>query len=247
MAVDQAHEQNNVTIKGDGGVIGQTHNAEALKRCSLVSPEVARVITDFKATVDSTSAAEQAAPKRHPEQTKAFQKRLIKYVKSLEQVITAMCNPFADYGKVLFRLHTMEVLPEAAVLCTERLQEAGLEQYESYVNERLVTHTKSVFKPIEKNRLELMAPTIIRQIKTPQEKALQDTCSTLAQLYVASEVRVESSDEFFSHENQIYPPSLLENGNLRSNTKSDLVTLLEKTANEVVPGELFLGNPCEKF
>ena len=93
------------------------------------------------------------------------------------------------------------------------------------------THTKSVFKPIEKNRLDLMAPTTTRQIKTPQEKALQDTCSTLAQLYVDSEVRGGSSDKFFSHENQIYPPSLSENGNLRSNTKSDLVTLLEKIAN----------------
>ena len=137
-------------------------------------------------------------------------------------MIIAMCNPFADYGKVLFRLHTMEILPEAAVLCTERLQEAGLEQYESYVNERLVTHTKSVFKPIEKNRLDLMAPTSTRQIKTPQEKTLQDTCSTLAQLYGASEVRGGSSDEFFSHENQIYPSSLSKNGNLRSNAKSDL-------------------------
>ena len=139
-----------------------------------------------------------------------------------------MCNLFADYG---FRLHTMEIILEAAVLCTERLQEAGLEQYESYVNERLVTHTKSVFKPIEKNRLDLMAPTTTRQIKTPQEKAFQNTCSTLAQLCVDSEVRGGSSDKFFSYENQIYPPSLSENGNIRSNTKSDLVTLLEKTAN----------------
>ncbi len=48
MAVDQAHEQNNVTIKGDGGVIGQTHDVEALNRWSLASPEVARVITDFE-------------------------------------------------------------------------------------------------------------------------------------------------------------------------------------------------------
>ena len=178
MAADQAHEQNNVTIKGDGGVIGQTHDVEALKRWSLASPEVCVcAITDFEATVDSTSATEQAAPKRHHEQTKAFQKKFIKDVKSLEQVITAMCNPFADYGK--------EVLPEAAFLCTERLQETGLEKYESYVNECLVTHTKSIFKPIKKNRLDLMAPTTTRQIKTPQEKALQDTCSTLAQLYVS--------------------------------------------------------------
>ena len=63
MAVDQAHEQNNVTVKGDGGVIGQTHDAEALKRWSLASPEVCVcAITDFEATVDSTSAADQAAP-----------------------------------------------------------------------------------------------------------------------------------------------------------------------------------------
>ena len=66
----------NVTIKGDGGVIGQKHDAEALKY--LASPKVARVIADFESTVDSTNAAEQAAPKRHHEQTKAFQKSLSK-------------------------------------------------------------------------------------------------------------------------------------------------------------------------
>ncbi len=48
---------------------------------------------------------------------------------------------------------------------------------------------------------------------------------------MSSEVRVGSPDEFFSHENQIHPPSISENGNLRTTTKSAIVTVLEKTAN----------------
>ena len=58
-------------------------------------------------------------------------------------------------------------------------------------------------------------PVHIRDMVRPlKEKALQITCSTLAQLYVASEILGGSTDEFFLYENQIYPPSLSENGNL---------------------------------
>ena len=45
MALDQAHEQNNATVKGDGGAVGLTENPSALRRWMVAGPEVARVIT----------------------------------------------------------------------------------------------------------------------------------------------------------------------------------------------------------
>ena len=46
-AIDQAHEQNNASVKGDGGAVGLTENPAAL-RCWMVSgPEMARLIGEF--------------------------------------------------------------------------------------------------------------------------------------------------------------------------------------------------------
>ncbi|KAG1709814.1 Dimethylglycine dehydrogenase, mitochondrial [Nymphon striatum] len=47
-AIDQAHEQNNACIKGDGGAVGLTDNPAALRRWMIAGLEVARVIEEFQ-------------------------------------------------------------------------------------------------------------------------------------------------------------------------------------------------------
>ena len=42
--IDQAHEQNNALIKGDGGAVGVTDNPSALLRWMIAGREVARAI-----------------------------------------------------------------------------------------------------------------------------------------------------------------------------------------------------------
>ena len=42
IAIDQAHEQNNAMVKGDGGAVGLTENSNALRRWMLSGPEMAR-------------------------------------------------------------------------------------------------------------------------------------------------------------------------------------------------------------
>ena len=50
MAIDQAHEQNNAAVKGDGGAVGLTENPAALQRWMVSGPEMARVIEEFTAS-----------------------------------------------------------------------------------------------------------------------------------------------------------------------------------------------------
>ena len=38
MAIDQAHEQNNAAVKGDGGAVGLTENPSALKCWMICGP-----------------------------------------------------------------------------------------------------------------------------------------------------------------------------------------------------------------
>ena len=42
--IDQAHEQNNALVKGDGGAVGLTDNPSALRRWMIAGPEIARVL-----------------------------------------------------------------------------------------------------------------------------------------------------------------------------------------------------------
>ena len=51
IALDQAHEQVNSEVKGEGGAVGLTKNPAALRRWMVGGPEVARMMKEFE---DST-------------------------------------------------------------------------------------------------------------------------------------------------------------------------------------------------
>lgn len=64
IAIDQAHEQNNVSVKGDGGAVGLTENPAALRRWMVCGHEMARLIQEFK----GLSMKRQDTDGRHHEQ-----------------------------------------------------------------------------------------------------------------------------------------------------------------------------------
>ena len=50
-AIDHAHEQNNASVKGDGGAVGLTENPSALRRWMVSGPKMARLIGEFESSV----------------------------------------------------------------------------------------------------------------------------------------------------------------------------------------------------
>ena len=44
IAIDQGHEQNNASVKGDGGAVGLTENPAPLRRWMVSGPEMALLI-----------------------------------------------------------------------------------------------------------------------------------------------------------------------------------------------------------
>ena len=48
MAIDQAHEQDNAIIKGDGGAIGLTEDPSALRRWMVAGPEISQFVTNYE-------------------------------------------------------------------------------------------------------------------------------------------------------------------------------------------------------
>ncbi len=51
MAIEQAHEQNNATLKGDGGAIGLIQNESALWKWTLAGTEMTILVNQFEKTI----------------------------------------------------------------------------------------------------------------------------------------------------------------------------------------------------
>ena len=95
--LDQAHEQNNELIKGEGGVIGITENPNALLRWMEAGPELARMVAEFERLEEDHITNQTRNP--HHEQSSASQKCFTCHVQSLVSTIEELGNPFGGkYG-----------------------------------------------------------------------------------------------------------------------------------------------------
>ena len=224
MAIDQAHEQNNAFVKGDGGAVGLTENPAALRRWMVSGPEMARVIAEFQATSET-----KKADHKHHEQTRHTQVAFARDVRSLTQVMGEMGNPFCDDSKDLLVLDSRDLADSAVINTVRQIEKLGQEQHDSFVHEILINQTKSITDQIKRNNLPLFSRTPIRDKSRTQLQvsSLKNDCSLFSRLFIASQKRDGDLDEFFAHENQACPPALSHMGKMRLGTKSDLVGCLE--------------------
>jgi len=75
--IDQAHEQNNAAIKGDGSAVCVTDNSRALRQWTMAGPEVARLIEEFQ---DATEPDNQSQDTKHHDQSASVQTAFLKDV-----------------------------------------------------------------------------------------------------------------------------------------------------------------------
>ena len=99
IALDQAHEQLNELVKGDGGAIGLTENPAALLRWMIAGPEIARMVREFEEDI----AQKDERNHSHHEQTLAHQRRFTSDVKAIVKTIEELGNPWKQ--KVTKPLH----------------------------------------------------------------------------------------------------------------------------------------------
>lgn len=164
IAIDQAHEQNNACIKGDGGAVGLTQNLAALQRWMVSGPEMARLIEEFQA---SMGKPEKESDRRHHEQTKNRQMAFFNHVKALSNVIEEMGNPFTDESNDLLVLDTRDLADPSVVNTVCNLKKIGQEQYDTFVTERLVAQTRLINDPIKRNNFPLFSRPGEVKSKTP--------------------------------------------------------------------------------
>ena len=95
------------------------------------------------------------------------------------------------------------------------------------------TQKPSFNEPLTKNKLPLFS----RKAKPDQSAAkrkidvLKDDCQLFSRLFISCQSRKCDLQAFFQHENQNCPPSLSQNGNLYSGTKSQLLDVIEQDTN----------------
>ena len=150
--IDQAHEQNNSFIKGDGGAVGLTDNPSALLRWMIAGPEVARAIEEFR---DGHQHWGRPEDTRHRDQTPSVQTSFTKDVRALVSVIEELGNPFEEESMDLIVLDTMEIAGPASVETVRNVKKIGQEQFQDFTRECLVERTKSINDAIRRNKLKV--------------------------------------------------------------------------------------------
>ncbi len=127
--LDQAHEQNNACVKGDGGAVGLTEDPSALRQWMVAGPKVARVIGEFENVGLHWNEREHVC---HHDQTVSIQTAFANHVRSLVAVIEEFGNPFEEESQDLLVLDT-NVIADAAVVETVRnAKKIGQKQFDAF-------------------------------------------------------------------------------------------------------------------
>ena len=238
MAIDQAHEQNNAIVKGEGGAVGLTENPNALRRWMMAGPELARLVNEFEADMNREANHQMPATSHH-EVHKSFQTSFLVDVKALVNTMEELGNPFLEDSQDLIALDTKEIPGREAVSMMMKAEAIGQEQSKAYISECLVNRKKSMYEPIKRNKIYLFNTPASKTSKASQKvSSLKSDCSLFSRLYISCQTRDGDLDQFFQHENQRCPPALSNLGKLRlPRNKSELVECLQShtSAQSTVP------------
>jgi hypothetical protein len=142
-----------------------------------------------------------------------------------------MGNPFLEHSEYLFVLDSRDIMDSRVVEPVRTIENIGKKQYQQFVAMTLQEQKTSLFEPIKRNNLSSFSnrPSAKESSQNKlQIASLKSNCSLFYWLYIPCQVRDGDLDSFFCHENQSCPPALSQYGKLRTGTKSDLLSCLEK-------------------
>ncbi|XP_046544723.1 uncharacterized protein LOC124254923 [Haliotis rubra] len=226
MPLDQAHEQNNKTVKDSGGAVGLTENPKALKRWMIAGPEQSRLLQEFDKQTDKT----QCDSKSH-EQSESRQNKFKTQACQLYYTIASMGNPFLEESTDLMTLDDHDCVDESVSKALNSLESVGREQYDLFVQDTFMKRTQSIHAPIKKNYVPLFKrrqPKAKSKIRS-QVDDIKSDYSLFSQMFIACQVRQADLSEFFCHENHHWPVSLSQHGKLRlPSCKSELLDCFKK-------------------
>ena len=144
-------------------------------------------------------------------------------------------NPFTEESDNLMAIHTKDIMDDSVVATVKNAHKIGEEQFCLVVKERFIDRSKPVTEPLKQNNLPTFSTPTKKAVSKDQAKVklLKEDCSLFGRLYIACQTRDGNLDEFFSYENQPWPPSLSDQGQLRGGQKADLLRCLPQATSPV--------------
>ena len=110
MAIDQAHEQNNAAVKGEGGAVGITEIPSALKGWMICGPKMERLVGEFEMISITKEKRIDGTPY---DQKKRVQDNFKNDMNTLREVMKEMEKPFLEQNDELLILDMKEVVDNA--------------------------------------------------------------------------------------------------------------------------------------
>ena len=186
---------------------------------------------------------------KHHEQSNSRQQLFSVQVLNLVKVFNTMGNSFTEETKDLMVLDTRDIVDEDAIRSVSTIETLGLNQFNDFLSNRLKTKEMSVFDPIKRNNFNLFTQGKKKVNKDKSKiSSLKKNRHLFSQLFIASQVSDSNLDGFFCHENQQFPPSLSDDGMLRSGNKSDLLACFEELSEashaKPVVQSIFIDGPA---
>ena len=140
ISTDQAHEQENAKIKGDGGAVGLFHDEKVLRRWMVAGQELAALTDEF--------LAGSQAPKlelQHQEQNKSFQNQFKGDVEKMVTKFEEVGKPFLEDSYTLFAIDTKDVMDDTVVEGLATARSLGKEQFKTFYEQHICNESN---KPI---------------------------------------------------------------------------------------------------
>ena len=136
IALDHAHEQLNLEVKGEGRAVGLTENPAALGRWMVDGQEVARMAKEFENSAPFQSINIMNKHQRHEPHSRKMS--------TVVSLFEDLGNPFNEKSKELIVVHTKDVANETIVNTVQNVVSIGEAQFNTFVQERFIDSSKPV-------------------------------------------------------------------------------------------------------
>ena len=208
IALDQAHEQNSVIIKGVGGAVSLLSKDmdSALRRWKVAGPELCRLLEEYERLCNITSNGNKG---KHHEDYIEFQKTFFNDTQKLFFCFNEIRDPFEENRLVV--LDTGDVMNSDVETCLANLLERNEERYKKFYKYLLVICDIPITGTIKTYKLDLPS-----NVTTKSEKAqLQTTQLKSEEKFAIAATfslpcREEQVKRIFSNEVTNFPSALTE-------------------------------------
>ena len=140
-------------------------------------------------------------------------------VMSVKSAIGEYGNPFLETCSDILVLDTRDIGEKCGVYNVYRMESQGYQQYYNLYANGSCSHEEEQYTLNPHKRQRTTSSGLVSSLKSDR--------NPFSRFFVASQFRGGNPNDYFSHKNQPFPPSLSARGKLKLGTESDIVRCLE--------------------